>query len=318
MRYTLAQLEAFYWVGRLGGFHKAARRLHLTQPTVSLRVRELEDALKATLIDRTRYRPRLTAAGHAVHRRAAAMLALADDLANEARFADPLRGLLRVGATDTFAMIHLAELLLAVEEDHPMLQVEVTVDYSTRLEAMLLDKALDLAFMTNPASQPEIRTVALGTVALSWFASPRLALEAPAVEPRHLASIPVITNPPPSHLYTSVESWFASAGLKAARISTCNPLHIMTRLTAAGVGVALLPPSILGVELQTGQIRMLRSRPPVAGHVLCAAYRAEHDQRGIDPVIALAQRLVSRDGLFTDGGDGTAPAMRGTPLRTAR
>ena len=45
MRATLNQLEAFYWIARLGGFHAAATRLNLTQPTVSLRIRGLEEAL---------------------------------------------------------------------------------------------------------------------------------------------------------------------------------------------------------------------------------------------------------------------------------
>jgi DNA-binding transcriptional LysR family regulator len=56
MHHTFAQLEAFYWVARTGGFRAAAARLHLTQPTVSQRVRDLEAALGCTLFDRGGYR----------------------------------------------------------------------------------------------------------------------------------------------------------------------------------------------------------------------------------------------------------------------
>ena len=58
MRYTLNQAEAFYWVAKLGSFRAAAAHLHLTQPTVSLRVRELEKNLGAELLDRSLYRLR--------------------------------------------------------------------------------------------------------------------------------------------------------------------------------------------------------------------------------------------------------------------
>ena len=53
MRLTLAQIETFYWIARLGSFHAAARRLSLTQPSISGRIRELELDLGCALFDRT-------------------------------------------------------------------------------------------------------------------------------------------------------------------------------------------------------------------------------------------------------------------------
>ena len=67
MRYTLGQAEAFYWVAKLGSFRAAATQLNLTQPTVSLRVRELERNLGAELLDRSLYRPVMTPAGVAIY-----------------------------------------------------------------------------------------------------------------------------------------------------------------------------------------------------------------------------------------------------------
>jgi DNA-binding transcriptional LysR family regulator len=62
-RSSLAQLEAFYWVARLGGFRAAAEQLHRTQPTISLRIQELESALGVALFDRSGSRIQLTGAG---------------------------------------------------------------------------------------------------------------------------------------------------------------------------------------------------------------------------------------------------------------
>ena len=67
MRYTFGQAEAFYWVARLGGFRAAAQHLNLSQPTVSLRIKELERILGGELFDRSLYRPVPTTLGNAIY-----------------------------------------------------------------------------------------------------------------------------------------------------------------------------------------------------------------------------------------------------------
>ena len=71
MRHSFRQLEAFYWVARLGSFRAAAQRLHLTQPTITLRIKELEKKLDKLLFDRSEYRARLTRQGTFVFTHAA-------------------------------------------------------------------------------------------------------------------------------------------------------------------------------------------------------------------------------------------------------
>ena len=61
MRITLMQIEAFYWTARLGGVHAASRHLHLTQPAVSARIKEMESLLSVKLFDRSKQRMSLTA-----------------------------------------------------------------------------------------------------------------------------------------------------------------------------------------------------------------------------------------------------------------
>jgi DNA-binding transcriptional LysR family regulator len=63
MRFTLAQLEAFHWIAKLGTVRDAARHLNLAQPTVSLRLRDLETALGALLFERLGRALRLTDEG---------------------------------------------------------------------------------------------------------------------------------------------------------------------------------------------------------------------------------------------------------------
>ena len=74
----MGHLETLVWIARLGSFRAAAARLHLTQPTISMRVRELEAQVGVALFDRRSYRARLTPRGREVVGYAEQILGLAD------------------------------------------------------------------------------------------------------------------------------------------------------------------------------------------------------------------------------------------------
>jgi len=86
MRPRLDQLEALLWISKLGSFRSAARKLRLSQPAVSSRIRELESELGVSLLDRSRHRPRVTAEGVDVLRHAEQMIGLAENF--RARFGE--------------------------------------------------------------------------------------------------------------------------------------------------------------------------------------------------------------------------------------
>lgn len=294
MAYTFLQLEAFYWVARLGSFRAAARQLNLTQPAVSLRVRELERALDTRLFDRSGYRPRLTHRAADILRHTERLLSLADEIGEKGRAEEPLRSLLRIGAADSFALICLPQLLRHLEHQYPALKVEVTVAFSQQLNELLARRELDVAFLSQPHISGAVTGQPLGNFELAWVASPRYAFPNRPLRPADLADAQIITNPAPSHLYGSVETWFASAGLKPTRVSTCNSLSIIIRLTSSEFGVSLLPVSILTEEIGSGLLRSLRCKPRIAPHTMYVAYQADEAGPGIDAVILASREILDR------------------------
>jgi|SRR6476646_7557648 len=86
MRPHLDQLEALLWISKLGSFRSAARKLRLSQPAISSRIRELEKELGLSLIERSHHRPRVRAAGGEVLRHAEQMIGLAENF--RARFGE--------------------------------------------------------------------------------------------------------------------------------------------------------------------------------------------------------------------------------------
>jgi DNA-binding transcriptional LysR family regulator len=126
MRFTLAQIEAYFWTARLGSLGRAASHLHLAQPTISLRLRDLEHALAVKLFERRGRGLALTAAGLALLPRATALIEEADRIALQADQAI-ISGSIRVGFAEGFAVTCLPALLETVRADFPLLKAEYVV-----------------------------------------------------------------------------------------------------------------------------------------------------------------------------------------------
>jgi DNA-binding transcriptional LysR family regulator len=288
MRFSLTQLETLLWVVRLGSFRAAAQHLNLTQPAISVRMKELESAVGGALFMRSSYRARPTPLGREMAAHVEQVMVACEEL--EGRFGadDGLRGPVRIGVADTFAMTCLPELMRHIEKRLPKVRAEIRVDFSVRLDQSLKAGDLDIAVLTAPTPDPQVTVEPLIALELLWVASPRLALGKGPFRPADLAGLPIITNPNPSQLHTSITGWFAAAGVLPVRINTCNSLMIMTRLAREGAGISLLPVSTLRAELEAQKLVILKVVPKIQPHMLAVAYRRYARGHGLG---ALAQMI---------------------------
>ncbi len=293
MRATLNQIEAFYWIARLGGFHAAAARLNLAQPTISLRVRGLEKALGVKLFERAGRLAKLTTEGHHLLPHAERMIGLSEELHLKAALEDPLRGRLRLGAPDSFGLTSMPALLASLRKQYPDLSVALTIDNSSALSQMLNDRELDVAIVADPEVAAHVGKEPIGTIECVWVASAKLGLPDRPIRPRDLLHHEIFTNPDPSNLITLLRDWFATAGLEATRLSTCNSLSVILRLTMAGEGVSLLPKPILP-RRKGGALQILKAHPQIGRPRLFGAYQLDRAGRMVDTVIAMARALGAR------------------------
>jgi DNA-binding transcriptional LysR family regulator len=287
VRIRLGQLEALVWIARLGSFRAAARRLNLSQPAISGRIRTLESQLGIDVVDRSQLRPSITRHGMDLVRYAEQMMQLGETIETRLRGKHSLVGTLRLGAADSFALTHLSGLLARIAAKHPALHVELDIDFSVNLDRKLHAEQLDVAFLNLPTPDPAITIVPLMDIELAWFASPKLKLPRSRVTPAHLARLSIVTNPRPSHLYRTVMDWFRAAGLTPQRLNTCNSLSIMTRLTLDGFGVAVLPPMLVSEEIRSGALRRLPSNPALPPHHLTVAYRNDPAIGDLSEIVGL-------------------------------
>ena len=291
MRPTFAQLEAFYWVARLGSVKEAARQLGLSQPTISLRIDDLEAELGVTLFERAGRGICPTRRGEGLLPRVSAVM---EDFARiRTAIGDTMlaEGAIRIGVAETFAQACLPDYVRALSSRHPNLQLEVVVGTSAELEADVVERRLDVAFAINPAGDPKIALIPLGIQDVTWAAAPGLDLP-PVVRPADLQGVLIVTNPHPAPMWRQVTDWFRHDGLEPRQICRCSSVSIVTQLVAEGIGVSLLPRRFIQRELAGGAVTALDTAIPIQPSRLFAIYRFADKSVLIDEVIDLARQII--------------------------
>ena len=292
MRFSLAQLEALLWVVRLGSFRAAATHLHVTQPAISVRMRDLESVVGGKLFLRDSYRAKPTPLGREIAAHAEQVVAVCEELDGRFSGGVQMRGTVRIGVADTFAMTCLSEVMRHIEQRFPLVRAEIRVDFSVRLNESLHAGDIDIAVLTAPAPGPLVVIEPLLDLGLVWVASPKLLSAKGPYGPADFASLPILTNPAPSHLYTAITHWFAAAGVQPLRVNTCNSLVIMAQLAREGAGISLLPVSILRAELKSRRLGILKVAPRIPSYSMAVAYRRDARGHGLGAVAQIIHELA--------------------------
>jgi DNA-binding transcriptional LysR family regulator len=269
MRLTLAQIETFYWIARLGSFHAAARHLCLTQPSISGRIRELEHDLGCTVFDRAGGRARLTEAGKVIQRQAEQMLSLAREM-QDAVNTGKLRGLLRLGVVETVAHLALPEMIRTLNAQKPDLRIELTVDVGAVLLKQLDERQLDVAITTDALASEGIAVEPLGEVDLAWIGPASHRLVGKPLTPPDLLGEAIFTQPETSTIGRTTRQWFEAGGCTPKSMNGCNSLSVTSELVAAGLGFSVMTPAIIRADLAS-QIYRFEADPPITARMLSLA-----------------------------------------------
>jgi DNA-binding transcriptional LysR family regulator len=285
---TLKHLEALYWVWRLGSFTAAAERLHSTQSAISMRIRDLEEALGQELFDRTARAARLTAKGQELVGYAERVMELMAEI--KARIGDPtiVSGIVRIGVTEYVALTWLPDLVRELNARFPRVTLEMNVDLTLSLLDKLRGGEIDLAMLPGPIVQPGLRNISLGFVEFAWMASPALKIPDRSLTPRDLDNWPILTLSKTSNLYAQLERWFEESGAVGRRTDTCNSLSVLASWTISGLGIGYLPVEHFGRDIRAGRLRMVDVTPKLPDLEYVAALDRRHPQPLAQSVAELA------------------------------
>lgn len=317
---TLRQLQIFIVASRHASFARAAEELHLTQPAISMQIRQLEEAIGLALFERVARRLTLTEAGERLTHHASRILGEikdAEDAMMSLQLADS--GSIAVGIVSS-ATYFAPKLLALYSRQYPKVDVHFSVGNRESLLRMLQDNAIDLAVMGRPPAE-------LDTIVEPLAAHPQVMI-APADHPlvgarrfdlQELRGDKFLLREPGSGTRMAAEEMFRQHLFSPAKVVTLGSNETIKQAVIAGMGVSLISLHTLQLELRSGELALL----DVNGTPIERTWQIVHMRtKQLSPTCMLFRRfLLEHTAPYLEREYGTfverkpAPKSSGVPLR---
>jgi DNA-binding transcriptional LysR family regulator len=293
-------IETFLWVVTLGSFRGAGQRLNTTQPAISQRIAQLERELGVKLLSRDHRVVSPTPSGRQLMVYAEKLIGLRAEMMAEVGERSAMRGVLRLGVAETIVHTWLPRLIKSVNTAHPNLSLEIEVDITPNLTARLLEQEIELAFLVGPLSAAGVRNRVLCDYPVGVLASPSLGLGNGALKIQDLAKFPIITFPRKSQPYEIVRSLFNRPDLPPIRLHASASLATVIHMAVEGLGIAVIPTSIVENELADGRLQLLATELKIPPLTFSASWLASPDTLAVELVADLAARIAQQSSAVVD------------------
>lgn len=270
MALNLHHLRVFARVAQEGGFTRAARSLHLSQPAVSKAVRELELQTATPLLERAGRATRLTAAGEVLFARSRELFAVEQTAEEELRALRGLEGgVLRVGASTTIATYLLPPYLARFRDAHPGVALRVSSANTRAIARALLERRLDVALVEGPVRHPRIEVVPWRDDELVVIAPPahRLAKRR-SIPLSAVAGEPFIVREPGSGTRRVAERALAAQRVAIDVALQLGSTEAIKQAVAAGLGLAFVSRFAVTDQVALGRLAAVSVRGAVLGRTL--------------------------------------------------
>lgn len=270
---TLKQLRYFEALVRHGHFGRAADACAISQPAMSVQIRELEETLATELFERGARQVRLTSFGEEFALRVRDILRSVDELGDLARAShERLAGRLRIGVIPTIAPYLLPTIIGNLTRSHQGLDIHVRETLTRKLIAEVAEGRLDTAIVALPVSAPSLTEVALF--------SENFVL----VRPGEDEGKPV----PNGEMLREMRLLLLEEGhcFRDQALSFCNmhsvrprelldgsSLSTLVQMVSAGIGVTLIPEMAVAVETRSASVSVARFKSPQPSRTIGMIWR---------------------------------------------
>ena len=238
---------------------RAAEELHLTQPAVSMQVKQLEDQIGLPLLERVGRRMHLTEAGLELRAYAERFSAMAVEMRTAMdQFRGLHRGVLRLAVVST-ASYFLPPLIASLNERHPGVRISLEVGNRETVLASLIESRTHLAITGRPPDSNEL-------VAQHFMDNPLVAICAPthplakakSVSLKRLSEETLVVREPGSGTRATVERHFSEHGLSCQTGCELNTNEAIKQAVRAGLGVGVVSAQTVELELNAKCLSILR------------------------------------------------------------
>ncbi|HEX5233459.1 MAG TPA: LysR substrate-binding domain-containing protein [Bradyrhizobium sp.] len=309
-RLTLKQLRYFDALARHCHFGRAAEACSISQPALSMQIKEMEEALGGVLLERGTRQVGLTSFGEEAAQRVRNILRSVDELGDFARASqDRLVGRLRIGMIPTVAPYLLPAVIGNLTRTHPELDVHVRETLTPKLIQELAEGRLDAAIVALPVSEPSLAEVAL-------FAENFLLVRpgedegtpVPSGEALREMRLLLLEE---GHCFRDQALAFCKMRSSPLReVLDASSLSTLVQMVSAGIGVTLIPEIAVAVETRSASVSVARFKNPQPRRTIGMVWRKTNP---------LARQLLQISEMVCLAADAARkPPARGASSRAPR
>jgi LysR family hydrogen peroxide-inducible transcriptional activator len=281
---SMRHMRYFDALAQHGHFGRAAEVCSISQPALSVQIRDLEDILGQPLVERGARQIRLTNLGEAFALRVRAILSMVDELGDLARASHgPLTGRLRIGVIPTVAPYLLPRVIKNLAARYPGLDLRLREAVTQTLITDLLEGRLDTAIVALPVSEPSLTETALFDEEF-MLVRPLDDVNKPVPNPEMLREMRL--------LLLEEGHCFREQALSFCNLSTSVPRDLMegsslstlVQMVGAGIGVTLIPEMAVPIETRSATVSVVRLGQPRPSRTIGIIWRKSNplaDQLGL-------------------------------------
>lgn len=292
---NLGYLATFRLVIQRGSFSAAADVLGISQPAVSLQIRQLEQFLQTRLVERTGRGIKATAAGQALLIHGERIEQAVDEtLRSVSAFNHDVSGTITLGTGATACIHLLPPLLRQLRSDYPLLRVGVTTGNTLDIVRAIEENRLDMGLVTLAVSGRALDVMPVMDEEFVFIASQAQQAMFTDLRPDALHTLPLIAFESGSGTRALIDGWFEASGLTIAPAMQLGSIEAIKRMVRSGLGYSIVPK--MAVEQKADREGLcVSSLSPVLQRQLAVVMRQDKIlSKGISGIIRILQQHPER------------------------
>ncbi len=291
----LYQLRSFYEVVREQSFTRAADKLFLTQPAISLQIKALEDELDEILLERNRRQLRLTPAGEILFAHTKAVLSRLEKAHDDiAALKQVLRGRLAIGTSDTNCTYVLPNVLAEFRARYPAVELDIRNRMSPEVGNLVLNNEVEFGLTTLPVKHRDLVSESLFEQRDVLICPPNHALgKRRRIGLKQLAEYPFLALERGSTSRQLLDEVFQQQGLTLQVEMTLGGIEIIKRYVEIGLGIALVPAVAVEAEVAAGKVCAIRVNGLAKRQIGLIEHRQRRRSPATEAFLALLREFVA-------------------------
>lgn len=283
---SAAELAYFLEVSSTLNLSRASERLGISQPSLSLAIKRLEQAIGTPLFVRHKQGVTPTQAGKQLVLHARQLLQYWENTKSEALAShQEVQGYFTLGCHSSIAIYLLSELLANLLEQHPKLEIHLKHDISRRITEQVVNLSIDIGIVVNPYKHPDLIIRKLCNDEVTFWVGEGTR----PTQNIHSKQAIILCEPDLTQTQSLLKKC-KKLGIHPERIMTMNSLEVIASLTASGCGIGILPTRVAQAMYPDKLKRVPKA--PIYSDEVCLVYR--HENRNVQAIQAIANTIKSR------------------------